>query len=658
MLFGWLRAAAGKMVRSARRGSVPRVELLEDRRLLSGGLLDPGFGSGGIVTGQFAGWTNHALEPAVLPGGGDLVLVGSQAMRFLPDGTPDARFGSGGVLGLDFQAAALAVQADGGFVVVGKTTAGFFDPGHFQVERFTPPGALDTSFGSAGKVVTAFGSNDSATAVAVQADGKIVVVGSDNIPTVPDVWSAQEDFAVERLNADGSPDGTFGTAGRVTIDVNASADWAAAVAVQADGKIVVAGTTNGPTFRGPWAFALARLNADGRPDAAFGTAGLVTAAPGLSERTLAGLALQADGGIVIAGGGTDGLALLARFTARGLPDAGFGTLGQVTDLPLAPGGLALESDGAILVTGDVWGGVGQIFALARFLPGGALDTGFGTGGMATTDPGFGSDDATAVLVQGSGAGQKILVAGSFSAEVPVSPPGAAPVGITNHFALVRYLDPVVAGDGTPPTANQLFVDQVYQLLLGRSAEPDALAAWGAILDRGFSRQWVALVIEQSPEYLTRVVDGLYQSILGRPADAVGRTGFVALLEAGAPVEQAKALLLGSAEFFAHAGGSNAAFLTALYQDLLGRPDDPSESQGFADALARGVSRTWVAWAIATSREAEQDLAAGYYREFLRRTADAAGLAGLTDALRHGMTDGQVIAALLASAEFAADLATA
>src|SRR5262249_53355575 len=132
--------------------------------------------------------------------------------------------------------------------------------------RFTAGGRRDPSFGDGGVVTTAVGSNDSANAVAVQADGKIVVAGTTTATTA--------DFLVARYNADGTPDTSFvAGVGYVAIDFG-SADGAVGVAVQPDGKIVVAGTTS-PSVR---LFALAPLDAGGALDTTFGVGGKATTA--------------------------------------------------------------------------------------------------------------------------------------------------------------------------------------------------------------------------------------------------------------------------------------------------------------------------------------------------------------------------------------------
>jgi len=166
-------------------------------------------------------------------------------------------------------------------------------------------GSLDTTFNTTGKVTTAIGAiNDSALAVAIQSDGKIVAAGySYN--------GANYDFALVRYNTDGSLDTTFNTTGKVTTAIGASNDSAYVIAIQSDGKIVAAGySDNGANDD----FALVRYNTDGSLDTTFNTTGKVTTAIGASNDYAYAVAIQSDGKIVAAGysynGANDDFALV------------------------------------------------------------------------------------------------------------------------------------------------------------------------------------------------------------------------------------------------------------------------------------------------------------------------------------------------------------
>jgi uncharacterized protein (TIGR03118 family) len=217
--------------------------------------------------------------------------------------------------------------------------------------------------------------------------------------------------------------------------------------------------------------------------------------------------------------------------------------------------------------------------------------------------------------------------------------------------LFGSLQPTAAGG-----ANARFVDQVYQGLLGRQADPAGLAGWTGQMDQGLTRAQVVAGIEQSPEYLTRVVQQAYQQFLHRSAEPAGLNGWVNFLQQGHTVEQMEAGITGSPEYFqSRGGGTNNGFLAALYQDALNRAIDPAGQAASGTALANGASTGQVAAVIFSSQEFLQDLVQGDYGTFLGRPADGDGQSGFVNALRHGATDEQVLAAIAGSDELFAHL---
>ncbi|MFD9223461.1 hypothetical protein ACFWDI_26440 [Streptomyces sp. NPDC060064] len=266
--------------------------------LAAPGDLDPTFGTGGKVTTNFGGTDNEARGVAV-QADGKIIAVGQSdsggtidfaLARYNPDGSLDSTFGTGGKVTTDFGgggdlAFGVVVQADGKIIAAGLDFSGstFFD---FALARYNTDGSLDTTFGTGGKVTTDFGGSfDVAFGVVVQADGKIVAVGS----------AGGIAFALARYNTDGSLDSTFGTGGKVTTNFGGGNE-ARAVALQADGKIIAAGVSTSGTAD----FALARYNTDGSLDSTFGTGGKVTTNFGGTDEARA-VALQADGKIIAAG---------------------------------------------------------------------------------------------------------------------------------------------------------------------------------------------------------------------------------------------------------------------------------------------------------------------------------------------------------------------
>src|SRR5258706_5418568 len=271
----------------ARRRAVRAViQSLEERRLLSAGELDPSFGAGGRVTTDLGGGTfDQAVQVAAVNAGGKLIVAGAvwgqgwAVVRYNADGTVDGTFGTGG------QARANEATA--------------------SVEI---------------------------TSAAVAPNGKVLLCGS--------LYGSDTgyDFAAIRLNADGTPDTTFGANGDglVTVDFAAGQDFASRVLVQADGKIVLGGRTY-DAQQGTMLVDMARLNGDGSLDTSFGAAGDGRATLGFRPGDgVTSLALQADGKLLVGGsfydgsGGTEFNFAAGRLNADGTPDAAFGGNGDGT----------------------------------------------------------------------------------------------------------------------------------------------------------------------------------------------------------------------------------------------------------------------------------------------------------------------------------------
>ena len=284
-----------------------------------------------------------------------------------------------------------------------------------EQRRLLSAGDLDSTFGSGGIVTTDFLQlgNDYAKDVMVQPDGKTVVVGEMNT-------GASTAFAVVRYKMDGSLDDEFGQGGIVTADFGFGRSSAESVALQTDGKIVVAGVSNtvGTTYQD---FAVARFNSDGSPDASFGMDGLVTtdfaSGGSYSADQAYGVSVQQDGKIIVVGKrydsttGTKNDTVLVRYATDGSLDPAFGVGGKVvTDFDSANGDFArdvvLQSDGKIAITGQK--GYAENFFVARYEVNGNLDTTFGSGGSVSTSFSSGNDYGNALALQSNG---KIVVAG-------------------------------------------------------------------------------------------------------------------------------------------------------------------------------------------------------------------------------------------------------
>ncbi|WP_235610489.1 NPCBM/NEW2 domain-containing protein [Deinococcus aerius] len=346
------------------------------------GRLDTTFGSSGRAD---VGGSDAVLEPggAVLisdTAGGDFVLK-----RLAADGTvrqvttdfggPDAAY-------------AIARQPDGKVVVVGQSG------NNFAAARYNPDLTLDTGFGTGGKVITDLGSLglEAAYAVAVQGDGRIVAAGT-TVQPVPEGTPSSNDLAVVRYNANGTLDSTFGTGGVVVQRFDPPSDYsvdeARAVAVQPDGRIVIAGKAD--ASGGGRSRLLMRLNANGAPDTTFAGSGLIR---GDIYSIFNDVALEPDGDIVVVGyeGRYFGNGVVQRYGPGGaLQDETqlqftadlFGNQNVLSDVLVQP-------DGKILVGGAAYtppanGGTGlNEYAFARLNSSLSLDTSFGTGGKVLT----------------------------------------------------------------------------------------------------------------------------------------------------------------------------------------------------------------------------------------------------------------------------------
>lgn len=379
------------------------------------GDLDLSFGNGGRVTS--AGFFGRTVA---IQSDGKIVAVGNGLERYNTDGSLDNRFGTGGrvvphssvVPGCfdprygdpcqfsPVSAAAVAIQTDGKIIAAGNgiisVDEGMYDTWVFALTRYNTDGTLDASFGTAGRVITyGSGAEGGPHAVAIQPDGKIVAAGYKRVTS----W----DFLTARYNTNGTLDASFGSGGLVTTSFGGIADEANDVAIQSDGKIVVAGQNRMGIFQGPliFNFALARYNIDGSLDTSFGAGGKVVTPFGYNFGAEA-IAIQSDGKMVAVG--TSGIDYtyhtfaLARYDTNGSLDSSFGKGGKVmTPFGSVNGSgvsdVVIQSDGKIIAVGGASDGTNSGVALARYNPDSSLDTSFGTGGKVITPSLTGAVDA-------------------------------------------------------------------------------------------------------------------------------------------------------------------------------------------------------------------------------------------------------------------------
>ena len=405
------------------------------------GTLDPSFGNGGLVTTAFPGQSSSdaAMSLVMLPDGRavaagstneNLSLTEMAVARYLTTGALDTTFDGDGLVTLFFipppggfdiitQAQTVLLQPDGRLVLVGYF---FTTSTFFALARLNADGSLDASFGTGGKVITAAPGSAVAVAGLLQPDGRIVVVGST---------TGNPSVALARYNVDGSLDTTFGGTGVFLLPM-AQPFEPRDIALQPDGKILIAGRYTAPS--GSWDFGLLRLLSNGTLDASFDGDGIVSTDFGGYEGAYSVIVVP-DGRLVLAGsrsavmfGVTD--FALARYLTDGALDTTFGTGGLATGDSGAselPDQLIRLDNGNLLVGGFTNDGGGNAdFLLARFLPDGALDTSFGTAGFVRTDFAAGSlDECHAVAIAGP---DLILTAGR-----------TGPPFLPADFGLARYI---------------------------------------------------------------------------------------------------------------------------------------------------------------------------------------------------------------------------
>ena len=362
--------------------------------------------------------------------------------RYDSDGIADNSFNGGAILndhinqGSTFYTSA-AVQSDGKILASGYSwNASNYE---FALARYNIDGSLDNTFSGDGKQMTGFGSFGSrARAISIQGDGKILIAGSigDNVGLV-------------RYNYDGSLDNSFGNNGIQNSDFGLS-DSATAIALQGDGKIVVAGTV------------IARYNTDGSLDMSFDGVGYL-----IPYYSINGVAIQNDGKIVVVSGFYN--VVVDRYNLNGSVDSSFGDNGErfVSDyMNLTGTSIAIQNDGKIVIGGYYWfadRGVSSQFALLRLNADGSFDNSFNGSGIVFANINY-NDYATSVIVQSD---NKIIIAGySWN-------------GSSDDFTIFRYntdgsLDNTFSSDGFVVTP----ASGAYDRIAGIAINNDKLYAVG------------------------------------------------------------------------------------------------------------------------------------------------------------------------------------
>jgi uncharacterized delta-60 repeat protein len=433
------------MRRSARVPFRPVLHRLEDRTAPAAGMLDPTFGVGGRVTmhiplpsDDFGTSTAvDSLGRIVVAGytsnGSDLDIV---VARYTPAGAVDTSFGGTGVITFGFgsfddYASGVAIDSLDRILVAGST--GNAPNRDFAVARLTATGALDTTFDGDGKQTISFSAfDDSGAGVAVDSLDRVVIAGSA-------FNGSNYEFAAARLTVAGTLDSSFDGDGRQSIGFGICA--ATGVAVDSLNRVVVAGeTTDGSNYD----FALVRLTAAGALDSSFDGDGKQTIAIGPSDDVANGVAIDSLNRVVVAGYTFDGLNYdfaVARLTVAGTPDNGFDVDGkQIIDFGASIEGaicVAVDSMDRVVVAGGTDNGTDSDLAVARLTVAGALDASFDGDGKRTIAFGASTDYAYGVAVDST---DRVAVAGN------------AVIGASSDIAVARLtvagaLDSSFSGDG-------------------------------------------------------------------------------------------------------------------------------------------------------------------------------------------------------------------
>jgi uncharacterized delta-60 repeat protein len=636
------------------------------------GTLDTTFGNAGHVVVIYL--TDNAatsVSTMAIEADGRILVGGTSGSdfavaRMYTDGQEDSDFNATGKQELNIGATISAgvfvstdvltdigVQSDGKIVAVGWTNIrndgkGLDLANNFGIVRFNTDGTLDRRFRGGGAVsddlsLTPYGLSgfspfeDRAYSVAFQLDGKILVAGMSRFQSNGSGQNKHEDnFAVIRLNTDGSYDNTFTPDGVVITDISTnfgtgSENQANSVSVEADGKILLTGFTfiNPAGLLGTTEnMAMTRYNPDGTLDQNFGVHGkVVTDLSGNGTDNVGDQVLPLSGGQILVVGATgdnpNASLVLSRYVGL--------TPGTV-QFSSATYSVAENGGSATLTVTRIGGSDGTATVSYATTSGTAVA---GTDytpavGTVTLLPGQTSASFT-VAVKDDG----VFQTANKTLSVTLSNLTGGPTFGTPTTAVLTLVEAdtpnSTGGTGTTSgpalTPNQKFVAQAYLDLLSRPVDPTGLSVFANFLNAGGSRQAVASAIESSGEYRADEVQALYQQYLHRPADTGGLGIFSSFLASGGTREQVATILIGSPEYFQNrGGGTNDGFLNALYGDALNRAPDLAGRTQFDAALASGTTTGQIAALILSSTEYKTDLVQSYYQRFLHRSADAGGLA--------------------------------
>jgi uncharacterized delta-60 repeat protein len=391
------------------------------------GALDEDFGDGGRVLSDLGG--GESMRGAAIQPDGNIVVVGSAfhtgvtqshdvfVTRYDANGVLDPTFGTGGFVHTDFGAEDSAndvvIQPDGNIVIAGDSISGLPAAQSLIVARYLPDGTLDPNFASAGKRTVDVGGFVAVSEVALDPQGRIVVLGSHGITSPFEVGS---NVVMVRLNPDGSEDTTFDGNGRIILDLGGS-ELAASMVVLPDP------CDDTSTYAAVWGdhsgdHLLFGITEDGKPDASFGEKAIVTIDLGFHDFA-DGLTMLPCGDFVASGvtytqGFTSGSSHLIYFDANGVQQLMVDKLGKEV-LGLASGttgpiDVSTVGDDRVLVASS---GDGR-FVSGLFDPNGVLDHDYGTEGVAAHNPYLGKPTDDFLFFANSAVSDEFAILAGFT----------------------------------------------------------------------------------------------------------------------------------------------------------------------------------------------------------------------------------------------------
>lgn len=401
------------------------------------GTLDPTFGGTGFVTTS-SGSVNTMGYGLAVQNDGKIIVAGNSIQngsasitlaRYLTNGSLDNSFGNNGIVvtqtGIASVAYSTAIQNDNKIIAAGGTHVNDSTL-RFTAVRYNYDGTTDNTFGNGGVALIDAENSANAYNVAIKSNGKIVISGYSNT-------NQNTGISLVQLNADGTPDSSFGSGGISINHFSESPDVEAwAMALDANDRIITAGMIyDTGLLRNK--IAVVRFNADGSLDSGFGTGGMVkTSTSGNSDEFGNAVTIQQDNKIVIAGS-SENSAVIARYATDGTPDPSFGTDGVVVTVfednkPTEAYGITVQADGRIIVAGvsgtNAQNGNGN-FGLIRFNSDGTSDSSFGVNGKVITDISNGKNDVAFCVKEHSDG--KLVVS------------GISKINNYYEFAVARYL---------------------------------------------------------------------------------------------------------------------------------------------------------------------------------------------------------------------------